>query len=163
MYQTIRSFGFGERTGIELPAEAAGIVHPVDEWTRRSIDSVSIGYEISVTPLQILQAANIVANRGLRVPPRIVKSLPGSAGGQASPAGPAPVFLSAGTADHLVEILERVVIEGTGQDRGDPRVHRRRQDRNDPELRSRDPRLFFARSTSPRSSASSRPGSRCFP
>ena len=77
MYRAIRAFGFGERTGIELPGESPGIVHPLDEWTRRSIDSISIGYEISVTPLQVLQAVNIVANRGLRVPPRIIKSLAG--------------------------------------------------------------------------------------
>jgi cell division protein FtsI/penicillin-binding protein 2 len=115
MYRTIRAFGFGERTGIELPAESSGIVHSPDRWTRRSIDSISIGYEISVTPLQVLQAANIVANRGVLVPPRIVKSLPGSAGERTSLTGPAPSILSSGTVDHLVEILERVVSEGTGR------------------------------------------------
>jgi cell division protein FtsI/penicillin-binding protein 2 len=115
MYRAVRAFGFGERTGIELPAESPGIVHPPAEWTRRSIDSISIGYEISVTPLQILQAANIVANRGIRVPPRIIKSLPGSAGGPAAAPSPAPPFLSAATLDRLVEILERVVTEGTGE------------------------------------------------
>ncbi len=114
MYRAIRSFGFGEKTGIELPAESAGIVHPVNEWTRRSIDSISIGYEISVTPLQILQAANIVANRGLRVPPRIVKSLPGMSAGPEAADGLAPV-IGPGTVDHLVDILERVVSEGTGR------------------------------------------------
>jgi len=114
MYRAIRAFGFGERTGIELPGESPGIVHPVNEWTRRSIDSISIGYEISVTPLQILQAANIVANRGFRVPPRIVKSLSGRTLGPDLPSVPAAV-LTAGTVDHLVEILERVVSDGTGQ------------------------------------------------
>ena len=114
MYRAIRAFGFGEKTGVELPGESPGIVHPVNEWTRRSIDSISIGYEISVTPLQVLQAANIVANRGVRVPPHIIKSLPGRT--EEPDLGPVPPpVLTAGTADHLVEILERVVSEGTGQ------------------------------------------------
>jgi cell division protein FtsI (penicillin-binding protein 3) len=115
MYRAIRAFGFGERTGIELPAESAGIVHPPAEWSRRSIDSISIGYEISATPLQVLQAANIVANGGVRVPPRIIKNLPGAAGGGAEAPGSSAPILSTGTVDHLVEILERVVTEGTGE------------------------------------------------
>jgi cell division protein FtsI/penicillin-binding protein 2 len=115
MYRAIRAFGFGERTGIELPAESQGIVHPPAEWSRRSIDSISIGYEITATPLQILQAANIVANRGVRVRPRIIKSLPGAAGGPAVPPAQEPPTLSAATYDRLVEILERVVTEGTGE------------------------------------------------
>ena len=73
----IRAFGFGRRTGIELPGEAAGKLRPPAEWSRRSQASLSIGYEISVTPLQILQAINVVANRGRLVPPRIVKSIQG--------------------------------------------------------------------------------------
>jgi cell division protein FtsI/penicillin-binding protein 2 len=113
LYRAIRAFGFGERTGIELPAESSGIVHPVDEWSRRSIDSISIGYEISVTPLQILQAANIVANHGAKIPPRIVKSRAGTEDVR-FPAAPAPI-LSPGTVDQLTAILERVVSEGTGQ------------------------------------------------
>jgi len=115
MYRAIKAFGFGERTGVELPAESAGIVHPPNAWTRRSIDSISIGYEISVTPLQVLQAANIVANRGARIPLRIVKSLPDGETVRFRSPGPEAAVVSAATADQLAAILERVVTEGTGQ------------------------------------------------
>ena len=115
LLQTVRAFGFGEKTGVELPAEAGGIVHPLAEWTRRSIDSVSIGYEISVTPLQMLQAMNVIANGGDLVRPRLVRNV---MGGFATPS-PAPAKLvsaiSGETTRLLTEILEKVVKEGTGQ------------------------------------------------
>ncbi len=114
LYRTIKDFGFGERTGIELSAEEPGLVHPPKDWTRRSIDSVSVGYEVSVTLLQMLQAANIIANRGIRVPPRIIKNVDGRP--QAPPADLAPAVrvISTQTAEKLIDILERVVLEGTG-------------------------------------------------
>jgi len=114
LYRTIKDFGFGERTGIELSAEEPGLVHPPKDWTRRSIDSVSVGYEVSVTLLQMLQAANIVANRGVRVPPRIIKNVAGRP--QPPPADLAPTVrvISTQTAEKLIDILERVVLEGTG-------------------------------------------------
>lgn len=110
----IRAFGFGRRTGIELPGEEPGSLRPVAEWSRRSQASLSIGYEISVTPLQLLQAVNIVANRGRLVPPRIVKWIQGG-----RPRRDAETFatvLSAASCEKLVGILKRVVVEGTGKE-----------------------------------------------
>jgi len=114
LYKAIKDFGFGERTGIDLPAEIRGSIRSPQEWTRRSLDSLSVGYEIAVTPLQILQAANIVANRGVLIPPRIVRTVDGrpvrSAEDEAAPAR----IISAQTAEKLIDILERVVLDGTG-------------------------------------------------
>jgi len=110
----IRAFGFGRRTGIELPGEPEGRLRPAGEWSRRSQASLSIGYEIAATPLQMLQAVNVVASRGHLVPPRIVRSVQG---GRPRPAAPesAPV-LSPAACERLAGILERVVGEGTGRE-----------------------------------------------
>jgi cell division protein FtsI/penicillin-binding protein 2 len=114
LYRTIKDFGFGEKTGLNLSAEVAGVVHPLNEWSRRSIDSISVGYEVSVTLLQLLQAVNIVANRGVRVPPRIIKQVDGRPWTPPADAAPPVRVISAQTAEKLIDILERVVLEGTG-------------------------------------------------
>ncbi len=113
LFRMINVFGFGRRTGIELPAEATGRLAPLGQWSRRSQPSLSIGYEIQVTPIQVLQAMNIVANRGRFVPPRIVKSIQGSRlrSTESQPA----VVLSPGVSETLAGILERAVNEGTGK------------------------------------------------
>jgi len=112
----IQSFGFGQRTGLDLPGEEKGIYRPSAFWNRRTLPSVSIGYEISVTPLQILQAINTVANRGLRVRPHIIKT--GNNPGEIRRESPPDEqrVLSPETADKLAAILERAVEEGTGQE-----------------------------------------------
>lgn len=115
LYKTIKDFGFGRRTGIELPSEAAGVVHPPDEWGRRSLDSVSVGYEVSVTPLQMLQAINIVANRGVRLVPRIIKAVDGRPRQPQAGDSPPVQVISPQTAEKLIDILERAVLEGTGK------------------------------------------------
>jgi cell division protein FtsI (penicillin-binding protein 3) len=68
LYKTIKNFRFGEKTGIDLPGEENGILHPLKSWTKTSLSAHAIGYEISVTAIQILQAMNIIANRGLGLP-----------------------------------------------------------------------------------------------
>jgi cell division protein FtsI/penicillin-binding protein 2 len=114
LYKAIKDFGFGERTGIDLPAEIRGSIRAPKDWSRRSLDSLSVGYEIAVTPLQILQAATIVANRGILIPPRIVRTVDGRPARSAEDdAAPARV-ISAQTAEKLIDILERVVLDGTG-------------------------------------------------
>lgn len=113
LYRMINAFGFGRRTGIELPAEAQGKLYPVDQWSRRSQSSLSIGYEIQVTPIQVLQAMNIVAKRGQLVPLRIVKFVQGSRPRAAETT--ATAVLSPDAGEKLVAILKRAVAEGTGE------------------------------------------------
>jgi cell division protein FtsI (penicillin-binding protein 3) len=110
--------GFGLKTGLELPGEAFGKYSPETPWTARSLPSVSIGYEISVTAVQVLRAMNIVANRGLSVPPRIVAR--GAGRDAASPAVSAERVLSPEAAERLASILARSVEEGTGIEAGVP-------------------------------------------
>ncbi len=74
-YEYIRRFGFGERTGIELPGEISGMVHSPQTWSKISITRIPMGHEIGVTPLQMTTAMAAIANGGKLVTPRIVKSI----------------------------------------------------------------------------------------
>lgn len=80
LYEYIRRFGFGRRTGIELPAEAPGMLRPLKRWQPTSIGSVPMGHEISVTSIQLAQLGAVIANGGYLVHPHIVawKQAPGS-------------------------------------------------------------------------------------
>ncbi len=75
LHETIRRFGFGEPTGIDFPGEAPGRVYPLHRWTSYSTNAVCIGYEIAVTPLQLITAFAAIVNEGLWVQPRLVKAL----------------------------------------------------------------------------------------
>ncbi len=75
LYEMIRAYGYGKKTGVDLPAEASGILNPLKDWTSISLASISIGYEISVTAIQMLQAINVIANRGIATRPMIVKNI----------------------------------------------------------------------------------------
>ena len=80
LYEYIRRFGFGRRTGIELPAEAPGMLRPLKRWQPTSIGSVPMGHEISVTSIQLAQLGAVIANGGFLVHPHLVawKQAPGS-------------------------------------------------------------------------------------
>jgi cell division protein FtsI (penicillin-binding protein 3) len=71
-YKYIRDFGFGERSGIELPAETRGLLAPVKHWSGSSIGSIAIGQEIAVTPVQLVTMVSTIANGGVYLPPHIL-------------------------------------------------------------------------------------------
>ena len=81
LYEYVRRFGFGHRTGIELPAEAPGILRPLKRWQPTSIGSVPMGHEIGVTSVQLAQAGSVIANGGFLVHPHVIawKQAPGEA------------------------------------------------------------------------------------
>lgn len=116
-YDWIRRFGFGERTGVQLPGETAGLVRRVERWSQLSNAEMSIGQEIGVTPLQVASAVATVANGGMRVTPRVVDRIVDAKDNVIyRPARPAPVrVMSERTAAVLNEILKAVVVRGTGQ------------------------------------------------
>src|SRR5213075_2548437 len=74
-YEYIRRFGFGERTGIELPGEIPGLIRSPQSWSKISITHIPMGHEIGVTPLQMATAMSAIANGGKLMTPRIVKSI----------------------------------------------------------------------------------------
>jgi cell division protein FtsI (penicillin-binding protein 3) len=63
-YEYIRAFGFGQKTGIELPWESRGMLGPLDTWSGISIGTISMGQEIGVTPIQLVTAVSAIANGG---------------------------------------------------------------------------------------------------
>ena len=117
MYDYVRRFGFGQRTGVELPGEAIGLLRQTSRWSQVSSASISIGQEIAATPLQVLRAMSVVANGGLRVEPRIVDRVVTSEGQTTHrPQHPAPTrVISERTAAVLNEMLKGVVSYGTGK------------------------------------------------
>jgi cell division protein FtsI (penicillin-binding protein 3) len=68
-------FGFGRKTGIELPGETAGLVRNVSRWQPSSIGSIAIGQEVGVTPMQMVSAYGTFANDGVRVAPHLVREM----------------------------------------------------------------------------------------
>jgi len=74
-YEYIRRFGFGERTGIELPGEINGLIRPPKAWSKISITRIPMGHEVGVTPLQMTVGMAAIANGGKLVTPRIIKSI----------------------------------------------------------------------------------------
>lgn len=116
LYRYLQAFGFGERTDIDLPGEATGLLKHPRSWGRRSLASIAMGQEIGVTPLQLIAAVSAVANGGLLMKPYIVSEIR-DAGGRLVKQGAPQVrrrVISAETAVTLSRILEGVVAQGTG-------------------------------------------------
>ncbi len=111
----VRAFGFGEVSALDFPSEAAGILLPTDEWTATSIGSIPIGQGIAVTPLQVLQAFNVIANGGRYVAPRLVAGVAGPDGELEPTPAPEPRrVVSERTAQQMTEMMTGVVEDGTG-------------------------------------------------
>ena len=112
----VRRFGFGKRTGLELPGEQRGMFTPLERWSALTPASMAMGQEIAVTALQTASAIATVANDGVRVPPRIVLGTRDAEGAFHPAPAPEPVrVISIETARTLRGILEGVVARGTGQ------------------------------------------------
>lgn len=114
-YDYIKRFGFGEKTGIDLPGEVPGLVRPLKEWSRVSVGAISIGQEILVTPVQLINAMSAIANGGILVKPRVLKAVSyrGSILKETEREEIRRV-ISHDTSREMVRILKGVVKEGTG-------------------------------------------------
>ncbi|MBU8813567.1 peptidoglycan D,D-transpeptidase FtsI family protein [Mycolicibacterium goodii] len=73
-YDMLRKFGLGQRTNVGLPGESSGLLPPIDQWSGSSFSNLPIGQGLSMTLLQMTAMYQTVANDGVRVPPRIIKS-----------------------------------------------------------------------------------------
>lgn len=74
-FETLRDYGFGMPTGVPYPGEAAGTLRPPVDWSRQSPASLAIGYEVSVTPLQLAAAYAAIANGGELLQPAMIKEI----------------------------------------------------------------------------------------
>ena len=116
-YDYISGFGFGNLTGIDLPGETPGMIRRPKDWSALSLASLSIGQELSVTPLQMLVAASAVANGGTLVRPYVARSIKAADGKAARQGSPVQLrrVITEETARTLTGILKGVVTDGTGK------------------------------------------------
>jgi cell division protein FtsI (penicillin-binding protein 3) len=136
-HRYLKAFGFGEKTGIDLPGEASGLLRPVERWSGRSIASVAIGQEISVTPLQMAAAFAASVNGGTLWRPRAARA------DQPRGDGAAALRAKAGAPGDLARDQPPGRRDahprrrgGYREGRGGAGLHRRRQDRHGAEVRS---------------------------
>lgn len=108
LYEYVRKFGFGQKTGIELPAESSGKLRKLARWGKTSWASVSIGQEISVTTVQLARAASVIANGGLLVRPHLILKK----GSKLAAAAPAVRVIKPETAITMRQMMEGVVMPG---------------------------------------------------
>ena len=115
-YENLRDFGFGVPTGIVLPGEVAGTLRRPERWTARSPVALAIGYELSVTPIQMTMAYGALANGGDLMEPRLVRETRNRIGRTVERTGPRKVrsVLSPRTARAIGSVLVDVVEDGTG-------------------------------------------------
>ena len=115
-YGYARKFGFGQPVGIELPAEARGQFRAPENWFGDSLASMSIGYEVGVTALQMVSAYSTIANDGVNVKPHIIKEMRHADGKSFSvtDAEKTPV-VSPETARGFRGMLRQVVLKGTAK------------------------------------------------
>ncbi len=116
MYRTIRKFGFGDPTQVELPGENPGIVIKPEDFSGSTLATIAFGHSISTTPLALIRAYAAIANGGLLLRPRIVGALEDVDGKLIYRYGPEIErrAIKASTAATLRRFLRAVVLHGTG-------------------------------------------------
>ncbi len=119
LYAGLKLFGFGEKTGLDLPGEADGLVWPASRWTGYSVTRIPFGQEITVTAMQLIRSFAIIANGGKSVKPYLVKAAVDKDGHIVKfrqPTPPVGYIIRPEIAKWLVtEALTDVVNEGTGK------------------------------------------------
>ena len=115
-YQNLRDFGLGAPTGIGLPGEVRGTLRRPERWSSQSSASLAIGYEVSVTPLQMAMAYGALANGGRLMEPRLVQELRDSNGNVTArfPSRMVRRVVTPGVARAVSDVLVDVVEGGTG-------------------------------------------------
>lgn len=115
-YKYLRGFGFGNYTSITLPGEVAGKLKKPNLWSAYTKIFMSFGYEVSVTPLQLITAYSAVVNGGILFEPHILKYIADKSGNIKSvvPSNPIRRVISEETSKRITKILSEAVSKGTG-------------------------------------------------
>jgi len=113
-YEYLKKFGFGDKSGIDFPGEARGLLRNTKQWSGTSLAAMSIGQEIGMTPLQIVRAYAAIANGGLLMKPYVVSDVLSPAGDVIKRTTPQVErrVVSKATAETVKNILKTVVEEG---------------------------------------------------
>ena len=119
LYEGIKLFGFGRKTGIDLPGEEPGLIWNLNKWTGYSVARVPFGHEVSVTAMQMACAFCTLANDGRVIKPHLVKAVVSDAGKKVEITEPAQIggfVVSSKTAQWMVrKAMTEVVKSGTGK------------------------------------------------
>lgn len=111
----LHAFGLDEPTGVGFPGESYGILPPISKWSGTTLATLSYGQGVAVTAAQMVAAANVVANGGVYVPPRLVVATVDTAGKEhVLPAGKSRRVLSPEVDKEMTAMMEQVVSSGTG-------------------------------------------------
>ena len=113
LIQYIHDFGFGARSGVELPGETRGLLRPVRKWGPSSIGSIAIGQEIAVTPLQLVSMVSTIANGGIYMPPHVLMPGEGDRNGKPVKLQPSPFTSGEDLPDPLPSGAHRVISQMT--------------------------------------------------
>lgn len=118
-YEYITRFGFGLKTGIDLPGESPGLLRPVQRWTRVDATTIAFGQGISVTPIQLITALSAIANDGVMMKPFVVRAIVDKKGEIIRTYRPTIVrrVISSSTAKRMTAMMKNVVAadDGTGK------------------------------------------------
>ena len=111
---TIKAFGVGQSTGIELPGERKGLLPANPNWTASSLSSISMGQEVNVTPVQMVSAISAVANGGIYNRPTIVRETDSDKPLTELSGSPPHRATDPETAAAVRAMMESVMLRGTG-------------------------------------------------
>src|SRR5271156_5512703 len=130
-YSYMKAYGFGDRSGVELPSETRGLLRAPKRWGATSILSMAIGQEIGVTPVQLVTMVSTIANGGVYMPPHVLLQSPDEMKGDARlkpaafrPSNQLPTTLPDGahrvisemTSAKMRMMMQGIVTEGTGKE-----------------------------------------------
>ncbi len=130
LYDYVRGFGFGDRSGIELPSETRGLLRNPKKWGATSILSIAIGQEVGVTPVQLVTMVSTIANGGVYMPPHVLLQSTDEMKGDVRlkpaefrPSNQLPTTLPDGahrvisemTSAKMRMMMQGIVVEGTGR------------------------------------------------
>ncbi|MFZ5642294.1 MAG: penicillin-binding transpeptidase domain-containing protein [Bacillota bacterium] len=117
VYKYLRGFGFGQKTGIDLPGEEIGLIIPEEKATELDLATMSIGQSIAVTPIQLITAVSSLANGGTLVKPRLLKGVEDPKSKQITYTEPQVVrqVISKNTSQKMAGLLQKVILEGSGK------------------------------------------------
>lgn len=123
LYRALSGFGFGQKTGIELPGENHGRLNPLKQWTHYSTESIAQGYELMITPLQLARAFSVYANGGRLIQPRIIQGSLDADGNVTSNTKPVslesfPQVIDPTAVEQIRQMLTDVMVRGTAQKKG---------------------------------------------
>jgi Cell division protein FtsI/penicillin-binding protein 2 len=111
LYDHYKRVGFGKKTSIKFPGEQAGFVNPPEKWSLQSLNSLSFGYEISATLLQLGCAFSVIANGGHLVAPRLTRTEIDTS----VPLGSKQPLYCEKTLREMREILTKTITQGTAR------------------------------------------------